>query len=486
MAEPGAQGIGTRTLRGLLWAYGSYVGGRLLGLASTAILARILAPREFGVVAFALILMTLLESVKDLGLSQALIVATPEEEATRAQTVFSWSIVLGLALSCITAAASPAVAAFAHQPELRGMVPVLGLSFLFRSLGLTHYSLARKHLDYRMRTMGETAELFTRGVVSIALAVLGLGAWSLVLGYVAGTLAISATCWLLVSFRPRLRFGREHLGDMLRFGGTLSAIDVAHAIYANLDFLFVGRLLGAASLGYYTMAYRLPEALILNVSVVAGGVLFPAYAAIERARLRDAFPLSLRFTAMLVFPLGAGVAILARPVVLLVFGGRWEPSIQPMQLLALYAVIATLDIPAGTIYKVTGRAKLLLAIGIPHILALTGALLLFADRGIVTVAVCVTGLAAAVAVVQISLASRLIGVPLGRLGRTLLAPVVATCGLAAAVLPIGHLVHAPGAAVAAGVLVGAAVYLGLLWLLAQDDLRQLRDTAFPRGRVAMD
>lgn len=479
MAEPGAHGIGTRTLRGMLWAYGSYVAGRVLILASTAILARILTPREFGVVAFALILMTLLDSVKDLGLSQALIVATPEEEEARAQTVFGWSIALGLLLTVVTAALAPVAAAFAREPELTRIVPVLALNFLFRSLGLTHYALARKHLDYRARTFAETADVVTRGVGGIVLALLGFGAWSLVLGYLIGTLALAATAWTLVPFRPRLRLGREHLRDLLAFGGTLSVIDILHAIYANLDFLFVGRVLGPASLGLYTIGFRLPELLIINLSVVAGNVLFPAYSAIERDRLHEAFLLSLRYTAMLVFPLGAGLALLARPVILALFGEQWRPSIAVMQILAIYAVVATLDIPAGTIYKATRRARLLLAFGIPHILGLIGALLLFADRGIVAVALCVAVLAGIVAVFQLSFASRLLGVPLRRMAGVLVVPVVATAAVVVVLVPIRELVDAPWPALVLGAVAGTATYLGMLWLLAREDLMGLRDMAFP-------
>lgn len=173
--------LGTRTARGLLWAYGSYVGGRLLVLVSTAILARLLAPREFGLVATALIAITLLQTASDLGVTQALILGDEEQALARADTAFGFSVLLGIGLTGATAAISPLVAAFFHEPAVGVLLPVLGLNFLISSLGATHYALAQKRIEFRSRTFAEFAEVIVRGITGIALAVAGFGAWSLVL-----------------------------------------------------------------------------------------------------------------------------------------------------------------------------------------------------------------------------------------------------------------------------------------------------------------
>src|SRR3954451_15569567 len=132
--------------------------------------------RDFGVVALELVFTVFFEAIKDLGLSQALIVASPEEKADRAQTVFSWSIVIGIGLTLLTAALSPLIAGFFHQSQLKSLLPVLGLNFILRALGTTHYSLARKHLNYRVRTVSEVCEVTVRGIVGIVLALTGAGA----------------------------------------------------------------------------------------------------------------------------------------------------------------------------------------------------------------------------------------------------------------------------------------------------------------------
>ena len=468
MASSPDQSLGTRTIRGMFWAYGAYVGGRSVVLVSTAILARLLTPADFGVVALALVFMTFLETVKDLGLTQALVVSSPEEEPARAQTTFVWTVTIGAGLALTVSALAPLVAQFFGHGSLRAIIPVLALSFFVESLGSTHDSLARKRLDYRIRTVAEGADVLTRGTTGIALALAGFGAWSLVIGYLVGTIARTTTLWTLVSFRPRLRFSGEHLGSLFRLGGVLTLVDVGTAFARNLDYLFVGRVLGAASLGLYTIGFRLPELLIMNIAVVAADVLFPAYSALRKERIEDGFLLSLRYLAAIVFPVGVGLALLAHPFVLDLFGPRWHQSIAVTQVIAAYAVFSTLNIPAGTIYKVSGRAWILLAVIVPYLIVLFLTLLLFAHRGILAVALCMTGCIGVSAMISIAIAGRILAVRYRRIGGVMAAPLGASLGMGAVVFPIAQLVEDPWPSLLAGGAAGVVAYAGLLWLLAPD------------------
>ena len=478
-----SQGLGTRTVRGMAWAYGAYVGGRALVLVSTAILARLLTPRDFGVVALALVFTVFLESIKDFGLGQALIVASPEEEKARAQTVFAWSVVLGVGLTIVTAAISPLVASFFHQGQLTSLLPILGLNFLLRSLGTTHYALARKHLNYRVRTVSEVCEVTVRGAVGIALALSGYGAWSLVIGFVAGVAASTTALWLQVPFRPQPRLTRTHLRDLLKFGGVLTVVDVAAVVFYNIDYLFIGRVLGAASLGLYSIGFRIPELAILNVAHVAADVLVPAYSALGRERLREGYLASTRYLTMLTLPLAVGLATLARPLILVVFGHQWTGSIPVTRVIAAYTLFATLAIPPGTILKVTRRAWLLAGFSLPLVVILAVLLVIFTSEGILAVAIATTALQATIAPIQVWVVSRQLRLPF-RASIGVVVPTVLAAGAMGGVLvAVDQLISAPVPALLVGVPLGALVYLSCLWLLARDELRTLRGMAFP-GRWA--
>lgn len=470
MAE---QSIGRRTLRGILWAYSSYVGGRLLVLVSTAILARVLTPREFGIVALALLAMTFFETVKDFGLTQALVAAPDERVLERAETVFVSSIAVGAALSALVAAVSPLAAAFFDEPQLLQIIPVLGLNFLVRSLGSTHYALAQKRLDFRARTVAELADAVVRGLTGIALALAGAGVWSLVIGYVVGTAVLAGSLWLLVPWRPALRPKREHLPSLLRFGGPLTGVDALSAVTANADYLFVGKVLGAATLGLYTLAFRLPELIVVNLSTVAGQVLFPAFTHVDRTALADAYLVAFRYMLMLSLPLTAAMVIMAEPLVAALFGPQWSGAVAPMQVLALYALAVTVGIPAGTAYKAIGRADVLLKLALPRTALLIGAVAVFVDDGIVAVAGCQAAVAALFSVVGLLLASRLLRVRLRRLVAAMAPTLIATAGMAVALALVSEGVAALWATLIVAAVAGAAVYLGLLWLVARDAVLEL-------------
>ncbi len=485
-ADP-RQSIATRTLRGAAWAYGSYVGGRVLVLASTALLARLLAPAEFGLVALALIFIALLETVADLGLSQSLVIVR-DDVLEHADTVFTASVLVGAALACLTAAIGPLAALFFDEPVLVGLLPVLGANFLLRALGTTHYALAQRRIDFRSRTAAELADVAVRGLVGIALALLGLGAWSLALGYLAGTTALTVVLWLRVPWRPSLRLGRDHIRTLWRFGGSLTALDVLAAGIANADYVFIGRVLGPASLGLYSLGFRIPELLILNLSVVAGQVLFPAFAALGRDALASAYLTSLRYTLMVALPAAAGLALLAEPLTLGLFGDAWRGAISATQILTLYALAVAIGIPAGSAYKALGRVRVLLLLAVPRAGLLIAALVLFGSHGIVAVAACQAAVAAAFSATGIVLASRLLELRARRLWSSAWPSLAATAGMAVVLLLGAPLVGGwPG--VVTGAVAGGAAYLALLWLFDGASLRRLLATATPvrhegKGEVA--
>ena len=474
--DPGAAqaSLGARTLRGTAWAYGSYIGGQLVVLVSTAILARLLTPEDFGLIALALVFIVLLDTISDLGLSPALVISTEKELRERADTVFGSTIVLGLALGALTAALAPLAAAFFDQSELAPLLAVLGLTFVLRAVGATHYALAQKRLDFRARTAAEVTGVCARGAVGIALALAGFGAWSLVLGYLAGTAALTATLWLLVPWRPSGPPRRAQLRGMLRFGSTLTAVDVLAAVISQIDYVFVGRVLGASALGLYSLGFRLPEMLVISLAVVAGRVLFPAFAAVDRDDLAGAFLVSVRYSAIVSLPLAFGLAVLAEPLVVTLFGEGWEGSVDCMRVLSLYALAVAIGIPAGIAYKATGQAGVLLKLAVPRTALVIGSIALFVDDGIVAVAGCQAAVAGLFAVIGLTIASRMLAVRPGELASALLPPTAAAAAMGLVAFAVSSALDAPWAALVAGVAAAIPTYFGGLWVLAPDVIRDLR------------
>jgi PST family polysaccharide transporter len=329
-------------------------------------------------------------------------------------------------------------------------------------------------MDFRSRTAAELLGLSTRGVTGIVLAVAGFGAWSLVLGYLAGTAALSAALWWLVPWRPTGGPSRAQLPRMLRFGSTLTAVDVLAAVINQVDYVFVGRVLGTRARGLYTLAFRLPELLIVSLAVVAGRVLFPAFAAVEREALGRAFLVAVRYTVVVALPLAFGVAALAEPLIAAMFGDQWHGSVESMRVLSLYAFGVALGIPAGIAYKATGRAGVLVALAIPRTVLVVASIAVFVDQGIVAVAACQASVAALFALIGLGIASRMLEVRPAQLASAILPAGAAAAGAAAALLAISAAIASPWAALAVGGPVGALTYAALLRVLAPDVVRDLR------------
>jgi PST family polysaccharide transporter len=477
-----AGGIGTRTLRGMFWAYGSYVGGRALVLVSTAILARLLGPEEFGLVAFALAVTAMLDVFADLGVSQALIVTRDLRD--KAHTAWTLSVLFGTGSMLVTFALSPLAGAFFREDEVAPLLAVLGVNFLLRSLGATHYALAQRDIDFRKRTAAELADVLVRAGVGIAAALAGAGAWALVLGYLAGTLAMTVTLWTIVSFRPRPRIVRAHSSTLLRFGGGLAVLDVLSVIIANVDYLVIGRVLGQTPLGLYTLGFRLPELLIVNMSVVAGQVLFPAFANIGKGRLADPFLTSIRYTVMVSLPLTIGLAMLAGPIIQVAFGDRWDGAVEAMRILAVFAFAITVGIPAGTAYKSLGRVDVLIKLAVPRCAAAVIAVVLVAGQGIEAVAAAQAAVAGTFAVIGILLAARLLETGLTPILRSLWPSVVAGAGLAGALAATDALVSGALLTLLVAAPVGALAYGATLWVVAPSAVRRLWHMARPPAPAA--
>ena len=462
----------------MFWAYGSYVAGRLLVLVSISILARVLTPSEFGLVAFAAVVTTVLDTVSDLGVSQALILVDDEEVEEKADTAWTLGMILGVALCLITAALGPVAATFFDEPALTVMLPVLGFNFILRAAGVTHFALAQKQINFRTRTIAELSDVVVRGGLGIALALAGAGAYSLVGGYLAGSAAMTIALWTLVRWRPSVRIRRADLAGLLRFGGGVTLLDIISMVVTNVDYLAVGRVLGKFQLGLYTLGFRLPQLLILNLSVVAGLVLFPAFAAVERTALAAAYLTSLRYLLMLSIPMAVLLYLLAEPIVLVAFGPKWLGAVSAMQVLTLYSFALTIGFPAGIAYKSIGRVDILIKLAVPHAVLVIVGIVLFVDRGILAVAYCQAVGAALWSIASIALAARMLHTGLRAIWAAAFPSLVAGVALAAVIAGLSTVVDNQYLELALAVPLGGLTYIAGLWLIAPDFLRDLWNKAF--------
>jgi lipopolysaccharide exporter len=442
---------------GVIWTLAATAAGRILTFAALAVLARLLAPADFGLMAFALVYITYVETVGDLGTGAALIY-WPAWREDAAQMAFVLNVAMGAFWFAVTMLGAPAVAAFFGNPAGADILTALAWTFPLKALGNTHDALCQKDLRFKARLAPELGMAVVKGVVSVAAASAGLGVWSLVWGQLAGTAAWTALLWRVVPWRPRLRWPADLFAPMLAYGRGIVAVNLLAAVVHHADAIVVGRMLGASALGLYHVAYKVPEAAIIMVMWAVSRVLFPALA---RARAEGRAPAetylaALRYTSLFTVPASITVALLAEPLVLVLFGAPWAAATPILSVLAISAGLRSLGNHAGDVLKAAGRPGLLAALAVVRALVLVPALVVAARWGAVAVAATMAVVTGATLTASVIVAGRVAHIPLRAVWRAMRGSVVTAAVVGAALWAWTWIVGPATDAVSLGLAMGVA------------------------------
>ena len=380
-----------RSVRGgVLWSTTTFVASKSLNFLTIVVLARILVPAEFGVVAAISAFVAFLQLGATLGLRATMVYEQEQGITPRVQTAFTLNLVLVAVFTTAGVLLAPWIAEFFGVPEEAGLFRLGVLSLLIVGLGNIHDGLLLRELEFNRRIVPELARGVFSGVTSIILAVLGFGAVSLVVGLLAGSAAWTTSQWMLTRFRPTFVLDRAIARSMIVYGLGASGLEVLAAVSQRVDIAVVGHVLGQRALGLYTIGFRVPELVIANVAWNISLVAFPALAR-RRATDNEAGLASgsldlLRFQALYALPVAAGLAVLAPSIVVLVFSEQWAEAGGVMSAIAVMVGISATIFPLGDVFKATGRQYILIALNLLLIPLLIAAIVIGAPQGVLTVA----------------------------------------------------------------------------------------------------
>jgi lipopolysaccharide exporter len=388
-SEPEPESLTKRAVRSFGWATASFGGSKLVVFVSTVVLARLLTPHDFGIVAAATALILFFDVALDLGVGAALIYEQERGITPRVQTAFTLNAIIAASLTGFGVLITPAIASFLGLQRHEDVFRVLFLYLLVRGLGQVQNSVLQRDLRFGRRAVVEVSRSVARASVSIGLALVGQGVWALVWGLIAGEVVGTVLAWSLVGFWPRFSLDRKAARALMGFGLVFIALKVVDAIGMDSDYLVVTHRLGATQVGYYSMGYRLPELALLSLYWIVGTVAFPVFSqarthgkqAMVTAALR-----SLRMITLFSFPAGVLLALAARDVVGVVFSAKWAPAVGPMALISLMTAVTSIGFASGDIFPAMGRPGTLLALNMPLTALLVVGYIVAAPYGIVAVA----------------------------------------------------------------------------------------------------
>ncbi|HVG25782.1 MAG TPA: lipopolysaccharide biosynthesis protein [Thermoanaerobaculia bacterium] len=458
------RGLGRQAARAATWAFVSMMGARVITLIGLTVLARLLAPREFGLLAFAMAYIVYVETIGDLGSGTALIY-WPDRRDEAAQVTFLINIAAGTFWCLATIALAPLVAKFFNAPHGIPIVRVLAVGFLIKYLGNTHDALTRKDLRFAARAIPELAFALIKAAVSVVMAWRGYGAWSLVWGHISGLTASTLLFWTMTPWRPSLTFPRDLLKPMLAYGRGIIFVNVLTAVEGQTDLAAVGRVLGMTALGLYQLAGKLPEATVIVIVRVASRVLMPAFSRVvaEGGTPKRAYLSAARYIAAVTMPVMAGLAILAHPLVLVFFGKEWVAAAPIASALAILAGMRALGTHPGDALKAMGRVATLVRIEVFRAVLIVIAVVVTVHSGAVAVAGSMAIVDGSAMLVALVFAARAIGVSMTELARAYAPAFAGTAAMTGVVLAwqtwgpsLGLLVHL-GIAVTLGAVTYALV-----------------------------
>jgi teichuronic acid exporter len=337
-AKPADQTI----VRAFAWTGAGRWATQLLTWATTIVVARILAPSDYGLIGMATIYLGLVALISEFGLGQA-VITMREMSGRQVAQINSLSIASGTVLFGISWVAAGPLGKFFHSPKLPQVVIIMSLTFLVSGAQVVPDALLQGDLRFRLLASFDTARALVQALTTVTLAVLGFGYWSLALGPLAGS--VVAAAMPLIARPHSLALPKwEEVKHALRFSGDVLGSRVAWYAYSNSDFLVAGRALGQAPLGAYTLAWTIASTPVEKITNIITRVTPAFFSAVQddKPHLRRYLLGITSGLSLLTFPSSLGLALVADQFVLVVLGPKWAPAIMPLRLLAVYAALRSI------------------------------------------------------------------------------------------------------------------------------------------------
>ena len=348
-----------KTVTGVLWTGIAKMSMQGMLLIVMFILARLLSEDDFGIVAMAGVITVAIGMVNDRGLGTA-IIQKKQITAGELSTMFWGSFYFGLALFLVGAGISWPLAWFYKEPVVIPVVQVLSLGFLVGSLGIVQKSLLTRDMEFKKLAIIEICAVVFSGIIAIVLALLNTGVWSLVVLSLSRDLVTVILVWIYYHWYPTWHFRWKEFKSMLGFSSNVLGNDLALYIVTNTDITIIGKLLGKAMLGYYSLALNLVKLPVTRISGIVSRVVFPAFSELQDdlPRFKSGFMRSITFISLITFPMLAGLALFAHEFIVVVMGEKWLPMTLPLIILTPMAMLKSIGSIKGSVLMACGKPEI--------------------------------------------------------------------------------------------------------------------------------
>jgi O-antigen/teichoic acid export membrane protein len=350
-----------RTILSGMWAGGIKISSRFLQILMLIVLARLLAPRQFGLVGIALLSLSATKNFSKIGLKTALVQNKSEDIDEYLDTAWCLEAARGAVIFGMLFVSAPVIAGVFDEPSATPLIRVIGLGpllFGLRNPGIIYF---RKDLEFHKEFVYTVSGGFLQFLVGVGYALVSPTVWALVFAYISADVFRFGLSYVIHDYRPWPSFDTSIARELIDYGKWITASSILYFLYREGDDAFVGWFISATALGFYQYAYRIADTPSSEVSEIIASVSFPAYSKLqeEPSELRQALLATTRVTGFVTIPMALGIALVAPSFVPVVLGDEWTRMIRPMQLLALYGLFHSITRNFGAVFKALNRPDLL-------------------------------------------------------------------------------------------------------------------------------
>jgi lipopolysaccharide exporter len=348
------ENIFSRAVKGGGWVIVSRISQQLLSTARLIILARLLAPEDFGLMGIILLTMATINMFTQTGFQDAL-VQKRKDIASYLNAAWTLGIVRGLLLFALLYFGAPYVASFFNRPDAADLLRVAAVSLVVvavTNIGTVYFV---KELDFRKQFTLEIIGTLVGTVLAVWFALQYRNVWALVIGRLSGDITRCLLSYVMQPYKPGISFDIAKAKDLWGFGKHVFGIKILHFFGLYGDDAFVGKVLGAVALGFYQMAYRIASMVATEFGDLIGKVAFPAYSKLQdnAVKLRGGYFKSIQVISLFVFPITGGIIVLAPEFTRIILGEKWLPMAPAMQILSLLGLLKCMQ--RGPVFKSLGR-----------------------------------------------------------------------------------------------------------------------------------
>lgn len=354
-----------KTITGTIWSFIDSFASNGIQFIVGIILARILSPREFGLIGMLTIFIALSQSFIDSGFTNALI-RKKDCTQTDYSTVFYFNFVIGIIFYFILFFSAGSISAFFNEPQLELLLQVLGIGLILNALGIIQRTILTKNINFKLQTRVSIVASTLSGTIAISMAYNGFGVWSLVALTLSRFGFTSFFLWMWAKWKPSLIFSIESFKELFSFGSKLLISGLIDTAYRNIYYLIIGKYFSAVDLGYYTRADQFQALPSKQLTGILGRVSYPILSTIQDdvKKLRTAYTQIIKSTMLITFVLMLGMAAIAKPMILTLVGEQWLPSVIYLQMLCFVGMFYPLHALNLNMLQIQGKSDLFLRLEI--------------------------------------------------------------------------------------------------------------------------